>query len=199
MTVLPTTDPEPIASSSPGDGGPGAACSPPAAPDERAQLLKQLFLEHNQALVSFLTVRLRSEQEARDVAQEAYLRLLQLDNPTTGNFLRAYLFRIASNLAIDRLRHRSMQARVYPRGVVEEAAPAPPDLQAAAIEELAAVRKALQELPAKASHAFVLYMFSGRTIESIAQEMSLSGRMVRYHIARALEHCRARLAREDET
>lgn len=197
MTATQAGDSGPAPSDACIDAGAGHGSS--AAPEERTRLLERLFLEHNQALVSFLTVRLRSEQEARDVAQEAYVRLLQLDNPSTGNFLRAYLFRIASNLAIDRLRHRSMQARVYLREPSDDVTPATPDQQAAEAEELAAIRKALRELPARSSQAFVLYMFSGRSIESISQEMSITGRMVRYHIARALEHCRTRLASEDET
>lgn len=74
--------------------------------------VNQLFRQHNRALVSFLLARLRSEQEARDVAQEAYVRLLQLDRPGAISFLRGYLFRIAANLSIDRLRHRVIREQV---------------------------------------------------------------------------------------
>lgn len=178
------------------DGADSAA----PVPEERAKLLEALFREHNQALVSFLKVRLNSEAEARDVAQEAYVRLLQLDNPRAGQFLRAYLFRIASNIAIDRLRQRTMRLRAGARELFDELRHAPPpDREAAALEELAGIRRALSELPEKSSRAFVLHIFAGRSIDSIAQEMSLSGRMVRYHIARALEHCRARLSQEDRS
>src|SRR5215831_11895053 len=59
------------------------------------ETVERLFAEHNRALIRFLRTRVRSDQEARDVAQEAYVRLLQIDQPGTISFLRAYLFRTA--------------------------------------------------------------------------------------------------------
>ncbi|MBL8265568.1 MAG: hypothetical protein JNL55_04275, partial [Steroidobacter sp.] len=64
---------------------PEAAASPAA----RRQALGRLIDEHNGALHAFLMSRIRDEQEARDVAQEAYVRLLQLDQPEAISFLRA--------------------------------------------------------------------------------------------------------------
>jgi len=77
--------------------------------DSTASAVSQLFRDHNRMLVGYLTSRLRSEQEAKEVAQEAYVRLLQLQDPGTPSLLRAYLFKTATNLAIDRLRHRRVQ------------------------------------------------------------------------------------------
>jgi RNA polymerase sigma factor (sigma-70 family) len=68
-----------------------------------------LYREHNRVLVRCLTARLRSEQEAKEVAQEAYVRLLQLQKPGAPSLLRAYLFKTATNIAIDRLRHRRVR------------------------------------------------------------------------------------------
>ena len=50
-------------------------------PQATAAAVSQLFREHNRLLVGYLAVRLRSEQEAKEVAQEAYVRLLQLKEP----------------------------------------------------------------------------------------------------------------------
>ena len=80
-------------------------------PPDPAGGVERLFREHNRALVSFLAARLGSEQEARELAQEAYVRLLRLDHPSASSFLRAHLFHIAANLAIDRLRQRAFHAR----------------------------------------------------------------------------------------
>src|SRR6266853_5926060 len=80
---------------------------PEEAPEEhrsRAALVERLFREHNEALIRFLTARLRSYQDAREVAQEAYVRLLSLDQPGAVSYLRAFLFKTAANIAIDRRR-----------------------------------------------------------------------------------------------
>lgn len=74
--------------------------------EESPSDVASLFREHNAALLRFAAARLGSEHEAREVAQEAYVRLLQLDRRQTIGFLRAYLFKTAANLATDRLRAR---------------------------------------------------------------------------------------------
>src|SRR6266853_5963145 len=78
----------------------------------RSALVLDLFRENNRALVSFLLTHLSNEQEAREVAQEAYVKLLQLDQPEAISFLRTYLFRTAANLAIDRIRRRGRRERI---------------------------------------------------------------------------------------
>jgi RNA polymerase sigma-70 factor (ECF subfamily) len=125
----------------------------------RADLVARLFREHNDALVSFLALRLRSHQDAKEVAQEAYVRLLQLDRSDGAiSLLRSYLFRIASNLAIDRLRHRNVRwntAASVKAELFECFAP-PNDVERGlvAAEELHLVRTALKELPEPCQRAF---------------------------------------------
>src|ERR1700716_3589777 len=76
-----------------------------------ADTVSRLFREHNRALVGYLRARLRCENEAKEVAQDASVRLLQLHQPGTPGLLRAYLFKTATNLAIDRLRRRAVRYR----------------------------------------------------------------------------------------
>lgn len=159
-----------------------------------ARDVERLFREHNRSLVGFLTARLGSEQEACEVAQEAYVRLLRLDHPTASSFLRAHLFHIAANLAIDRLRHRVLRARTPLDELFQDLLFTPtPEHQALASEEVDVMRRALQELPAKSARAFTLYMLVGLDVHSIAEQMQLSERAVRWHVQRAFEHCRAKL------
>jgi RNA polymerase sigma factor (sigma-70 family) len=159
-----------------------------------ARKVERLFREHNRALVGFLSARLGSEHEAREVAQEAYVRLLRLDHPTASSFLRAHLFHIAANLAIDRLRQRAVRARTSLEDLFQDLLFTPtPESQALASEEMDVMRRALRELPAKSARAFALYMLVGRDVRSIAREMRMPERSVRWHVQRAFEHCRSRL------
>ena len=156
--------------------------------------IEQLFREHNRALIAFLHCRLHSLSDAQEVAQEAYLRMLTMDNREEVDSLRGYLFKVAGNLAIDRLRKRKVrsdfaQAQAHDEALDEQS----PDHHAIALEQVADLRSALCELPPKASQAFVLHVIEGRDFGSVAQSMNLSERMVRYHVASALAHCRARV------
>ncbi len=156
----------------------------------RAQLVDRVFREHNDALLRFLQARLRSPQEAHEVAQEAYVRLLSLDEPGAVSYLRAFLFKTAANLAVDRLRREEIQLRATTAPVFREIIDLrTPERHAAATQDLERLERLVAALPAKCRRVFVLHRFYGQDVESIAQEMKLSKRMVQTYMVRALLYC----------
>ena len=162
---------------------------PGAAANSR---IETLFREHNDTLLRFLRARLHSEADAREAAQEAYVRLLQLDDPGQLSFLRAYLFRIAANVATDLLRRRAVQSRVQQDDLFFETdAPATQERALQAREQLAAVEIALSELPPRCREAFLLSRREGWGSGRIAAHLGVSDRMVRLYLVRALEHLEA--------
>jgi len=62
-------------------------------------------------------MRLRSVQEAHDVAQEAYVRLLQLDRTGASVCCDLTCSGTAANLAVDRLRRRAVRERAAIRAL----------------------------------------------------------------------------------
>lgn len=154
----------------------------------------ELFVAHNQALMRFLTCRLKSTQEAKEVAQEAYVRMLQLDAPDGVSYLQAYLFKTASNLAADRLKSAARRGRIDQLDFFGEVDSAPsPEDGVAARQEIDRVLEIIEELPAKCRYAFVMHRFHQHSLPEIARMMSLSERMVRLYVERAVEYCRQRL------
>lgn len=160
--------------------------------------VSNLFREHNRVLVGFLAARLNSEAEAQEVAQEAYVRLLQLERPGAAGFLRAYLFRIAANLAVDRLRQRNVRTRAPMTELFEEWLSTPtPDQRALTEDELQTIGEALRELPREVSRVFVMHVIEGKNLQQIAREERVTDRALRYRVARAMAHCRAKLDERD--
>jgi len=161
----------------------------------RALEVERLFRDHTDALIRFLTLRLHSRHEACEVAQEAYVRLLQLERSDVTSFVRAYLFRIAGNLAIDRLRRRATESRFKdtepPADLFDM--PADPEMQAAQGERVEQIRGYLHELPDAVREAFLLFRVEELDQDSIARRLGITDRMVRNHITRALMYCRLRL------
>jgi len=159
-----------------------------------AQALSILFEQHNRTLVSFLAHRLGSEAEAKEVAQEAYVRILQLHEPGAVSFLRAYLFRVAANIALDRLRRRTRSERAEEVYETEDLTTTlGPDRHAQASESLKLVRQALQELPSQFRRALLLHRFEGKTTEEIGRELGVRERQARNYVRRAVAYCRLRL------
>ena len=161
--------------------------------ESHAECVSRLFREHNRALVGFVYARLKSEPEAREIAQEAYVKLLQLDAPEVAGFLRAYLFRIAENLAFDRLRQRRSRGRLDTLLSLDELnLEASAERTVIAREELGLIEQAVSELPPKCQEAFRQHRLADLSISDVARRMKVSERMVRKHIARALVYIRLR-------
>jgi RNA polymerase sigma-70 factor (ECF subfamily) len=174
----------------------GSGAKPTAVGDAQDNSrVASLFEAHNKALLRFLTCRLHSAHEAREVAQEAYVRLLQLDAPEGVGYLRAYLFKTAANLATDRLRSTARRARVDQLetfGQSGEFEPSPESCVSAQ-QELNTILATVAELPARCRYAFVMHRFYGHSIAEVASSMDLSVRMVQLHVERALAFCSERL------
>jgi RNA polymerase sigma factor (sigma-70 family) len=174
-------------------------CGEVAAPFESsADAVSYLFREHNRALVSYLAARLWSEQEAKEVAQEAYVRLLQLQKPGTPSLLRAYLFKTATNIAIDRMRHRRVRHRaeeqaelfeeLNPRGELDD-----PAKQLLARERAEQLLGYLQELPIKCQQVIRLHRLEGVSQHDVSVRLGFSERMVRRYVTYAMVYCHLRL------
>lgn len=148
----------------------------------------------NQSLVRVLQLRLGSYEDAREVAQEAYARLLNLDGGRVISYHRAYLFRIAHNLVTDILRRRAYVET--PDHDVLDAWPDPtanPEGAAHAAQVVERLPALLAELPPKCGEAFRLVRIEQLSFSEAAERMGLTERMIRIHVARALAHCQSRL------
>jgi RNA polymerase sigma-70 factor (ECF subfamily) len=162
---------------------------------ERAALVSELFRNHNRTLVRFLQSRLQNPQEAKEVAQEAYVRLLELERTGAVGFLRAYLFKIASNLAIDRLRSRQARERIEARpDAPDELVPeGPVEREVFAADEMRVFWATLAELPEHYRKAFILHRLENLSTAEIALQIGKSERMVRRYVVHVLAYCRYRL------
>lgn len=174
-----------------------------APPDDeqraRVALVERLFREHNESLVRFLLARTHSYQEAREVAQEAYVRLLSLDEPGAVSYLRAFLFKTAANIAIDRKRRDDALMRATEQPLFQDFADIrTPERRVADAQRLQRLQRLIDAMPAKCRQAFVLNEFYGMDFSAIAQEMRISERMVRKYVVRAMTACRAALDKEEE-
>jgi len=161
---------------------------------ERARRIQQLFEANNSALMRFLTGKLKSAQEAKEVAQEAYVRVLQLDATGGISHMQSFLFKTAANLAANRVKSVRRRQRIDTIEFFAEAnVAASPEDEVGAAQVLDQLLAAIQELPPKCRFAFVMHRFHGHEFEDVAQLMNISERMVRIYVERAADFCRKRL------
>ena len=82
------------------------------ARDAHTQRIAELFREEYPKLVHYMVARTGSWPEARDVAAQAFAQVLEMRAPDTISFLKAYVYRVARNLATDRARAGAIRTRI---------------------------------------------------------------------------------------
>src|SRR5512137_1562994 len=111
---------------------------------------ERLYDEHAQAVFAFLLDFTRHEADTRDLLQELFIKLAKRPKLLDGvREERAFLLRLAHNLAIDRVRRRGTREKHYEQLAGE---PAPIFTPASEPDESAfreALASALGEIPAE--------------------------------------------------
>ena len=163
--------------------------------DARAELLST-YLDRRQDLIRFFTARLRSSTAAEDLVQEIYLRIDGLSPKVEVHSPVGYLYRLGSNLMLDRLRSErrttvrdhewraSHHTTFGPEDVADQ--PAADDVVAAR-QRLAAVIAVLRDLPEQTQRVFRMHKFDGLSHAEVAASLGISRSAVEKHVMTVLK------------
>jgi RNA polymerase sigma-70 factor (ECF subfamily) len=146
-------------------------------------------------LLRFL-VRRVGPQDAPDLLQEAYLRVVRHAAREAVAEPQALLRAAAGNLASDHLRRRKTEQKYRDFDSDTDGIPSsltPPDAQIEAKERLKLLLEAVQQLPPRCRQVFVMRRFGGLHQEEIARRLGISRNMVEKHMRLAIERLRAAL------
>lgn len=161
------------------------------------------FVENSLFLKKFLARYFVNSQDIEDVAQETYLRAFAAEQKKYIEQPKAFLFRIAKNVALNELKRKSHQITdfiedVSASVVLHTAASA--EEEAEAQELLGLYCEAVASLPEKSRHVFLLRKVHGLAQKEIATRMSLSVSSVEKYLRQGVLTCRAFLdQREGKT
>lgn len=161
--------------------------------ESRRRVELQGFLVGNyERLLGKLTHQLRCQDLARECLHDAWLRLDDMDGRLPVKNPGAYVFRMACNLAVDRLRsNRSWQYTDDADTELEQIAdqgPGPEGIVEAR-SDLAAVERTLGHLPRHHRTVLLALRVEEATREEVAGRIDLSLRRVDTLLRQALEHC----------
>ena len=130
----------------------------------------------------------RSDDEAEDLIQDAFLRLHVYRRAHAIRNTGGFLFRTALNLACDRAR-RERLAPVLPGGLDELPLVDPyplPDEVCAGQERLQRMRAGLEAMSPRRREVFILNRIEGYSFPQIAQRLGITSSMVEKHAAKAI-------------
>lgn len=131
---------------------------------------------------------------AADIAQDSFVRVNTLEEPQKLEFPYAYLYRTAVNLIKDRakaqkIRYQHQQAMSLDGN--DNIDFLSPEHHAMAQQRLQRVSRAVDRLPPKCRHVFLLHRVHNLSHKEIAQSLGISTQAVEKHIMRAMARCQA--------
>jgi RNA polymerase sigma-70 factor (ECF subfamily) len=165
---------------------------------------EELVRRHGPSVLAYLTKVCGDPDQAEDCFQEAFGRAYQNVHQVRPEGFRPWLFRIATNTAMDGFRRRS-RVRMTSLDQTDEsgspdaaqhavADPQPGPAEAVAGQErIAAVHRAVASLPDRQRATLVLAYFQGLSYAEVAEVMGCSVGTVKTQMGRALETLAERL------
>lgn len=177
-----------------------------AAQQGQADAFERLVRNYDQAVLRLAFNLLRSEEDARDVYQETFLRVYK--NLASFRFdcsFRTWLYRIVSNLCLDQLRKRKVRKEESPTRAVgdsefdrfssvpEERASVDPQRQLMSSELGGRIQKALTGLSPRERLVFELRHYQGMRLRSIGDALGTTEEAAKNCLFRATQKMRAAL------
>ena len=153
-----------------------------------------LFRQHYPTLVRMTACMTGSPDTAHDLVQESFVRLLQSTVRHQEGSFKAFLTRIAYNLALKE--KRRVASRPTGEGEeVESAGPSPLE-ESIRNETERAIACAIQSLPVEQRDVFALRFIAGHTYEEIAEMTGIPVGTVKSRLFYAVRTCRDALKRQ---
>jgi RNA polymerase sigma factor (sigma-70 family) len=151
-----------------------------------------------------LTHLTKNTADAEDVAQDAYLRLVEVDaDGMEIRSLNSFVNRISHNIAIDRLRRRQRAERIFVSCEESEniqwqwlntaGGEKDPEEKMVLSQTVDSVIAVIDELPHKCSRAYLMTCLGNHSRGEIADELGVSISMIEKYVRRARHHVHSRI------
>jgi len=161
----------------------------PSEPQGLAQWFVTDVMPLEPMLLRFLNRNWRNHDEVRDLLQEVYVRVYEAAAREMPRAVKPFLFTIARNLMIDRLRQMnvvSIEAVAdFEKLNVIDTMPSP-ECQASVREELRLLQKALDDLPPRCRQIVILRKIDGLPQREVAQRLGVTEEVVESQVAKAM-------------
>ncbi len=149
-----------------------------------------LYENHHNWLCGWLKKRLGCSENAADLAQDTFIRVLTLRKAAELREPRAYLSTIARSLMIDMFRRRALeQAYLETLAAIPEPVDISPETRALILETLLEIDRLLDGLGSRTREIFLLSQLDGLSYVEIGRRLNVSVNTVKKHAVRALTHC----------
>ena len=175
----------------------------PAMTPAIEKLFEELFAQYEQPIYQYVYRLLGDAEDARDFTQDAFIKAYKKlpDTLAKGNFqAQAWLYRIATNVCLDELRHRKLVkwqpwenfvSLFHPTQIARDN----PERDALQAETRREVERVLERLSPRYRAALILREYHGLGYEEIGDVLGTSRTAVKTLLLRARESFRLHYAK----
>ena len=152
--------------------------------------LFKAYLVCEKPLKRFLRGFCSRTEDVEDLAQEAFLLAFNAERGKEIRSPKAYLFRVARNIALRDLTKKSNQLTDYLEDAVDDAflgREASSEEELIAQQKLEQCCKAVASLPEQCRRVFLLRKIHAHSHKEIAEQLGISPRTVEKHIAKGVD------------
>ncbi|MDN6858855.1 sigma-70 family RNA polymerase sigma factor [Pseudomonas sp. CAN2814] len=154
------------------------------------QALHQLYSDHHGWLQQWLRRKLGCREQAADLAQDTFIRLITQRKQLELRQPRAYLTTVARSLVVDHYRRRTLeQAYLETLAALPEPLEISPQTRCIILQTLMEIDALLDGMAARTREIFLMAQLDGLSFVEIGKRLSLSANSVRKHFVRAMTHC----------
>ena len=167
--------------------------------EPKPSFVERLFADHVGPLQAFFRRRIQTKADAQDLAQEVYLRMLRIGDHEAIRNPVLYLYTVANNLVKEHavLERRRASGVDIDEVEAHEQLENLPAFDGELDEAQRATRLAvvLKQLSPKCQAAVALRFTEELSYREVGLRLGISSQMAKKYVARALVHCRRRMAR----
>jgi RNA polymerase sigma-70 factor (ECF subfamily) len=153
-------------------------------------------------LKRFFVNRVRNPEDAEDLVQKVFVRLIQRARGKPIEHVQRYLFQVATSVLYDERRrarvHHDAEHDMFEESEHMLRNDITPERVLLGEESVARIVAALRELPARTREIYFMRAMRHRKFIDIAARIGISKRAAQGHMARALMHL-SRVLNDDET
>ncbi len=146
------------------------------------QLISETYLTQYDKLVGFICKKVSNRDDAEDIAQDAFLRLLNYPTEIIAESIRTLLYTVANNLVNDYLRH------LYIKDDVHSSIASTADWWSDETENTVVAsdlrmieRRKLESMPGQRRIIYIMRMHEGKTSQEVADRLGISKRTAENH------------------
>lgn len=160
---------------------------------QQSALMRELDTRYRTPLMAYFLRRLGNSTEAEDMTQETFLRLVTSDTFRSAEQADAFVFRVANNLLLDRVRREIRQRHAgkteyNEERVIQVVEDRDPERVIFGKEALTRVLTSLDELGDRTRNIFILFRLEGMKQKEIAELYGMGLSTVEKHVMKAALH-----------